>query len=369
MAHQSASWVLGAMIHPRTAMFIVILPFIVLASEGCAKSQAQARNDALTLTELNFVQAPDGIEFRGVAWLASGVKLVVAHWLIQGENSADSQLYELNLQEMTSKPLPLTPNPGCKFTGRRDPVTLSDGRVAYLEICLVPQPPRGPNDDMALMVYDPISETEERLVPYYVPPTTRDFTFAPDLQSGLLISGSLLHNRMHWLYPDRMEPLTLPVEIPWTVSWSPNGQTIAFVAVPEDRGKSGVDRLDLPRSLYLMSPHDLKLRPLAEGFVRAGHPVWSPDSRWILLQVASSLRDEDARLLLIEAATGKRYTLLSGGQKGSGVPVWLPDGRTIIKSAVFSPVDYQGRITGTNGLYVFELPDLDQYATTPTSAK
>jgi dipeptidyl aminopeptidase/acylaminoacyl peptidase len=69
----------------------------------------------------------------------------------------------------------------------------------------------------------------------------------------------------------------LAVQDPRALSWSPDGQMVAFTAAFE--GPSS--------DLYVYHLTDGRLRRLTRGFRQAATPSWSPDSQWVLVQEVS----------------------------------------------------------------------------------
>lgn len=324
------------------------------------------------LKEVRFIAAPNEGEFLGLAWLPSTREFVVNYRSSKStKDSWDLQLYSMREDGSDFNPLPLSPDPDCKYTSRHLPRTLPDGRLAYVQRCWVSLTPERhlPTEAVTLWAYDPVARSSEQLVPYFLPYRPSAFDFAPNMQVGLLNEGNRLYHNLYWIRANQLEYLELALEKPGSPSWSPDGRTIAIDGVPYDLEKDSIDRLELPAKLYLLSTDDLSLEPVADGFINAAVSAWSPDGRWLAVQVGFSLQDEDDQALwLIEPSTGHRHTLISGSQYGTGPAIWVDD-RTLAKLAWFWSRTRPAGDEGSNGLYIFELPNLDQYATEPKPVK
>lgn len=358
----------------RLAPVALLLILLGSIAAGCSTPGALSSQAGPTLTEVRFVAAPDEGEFTYVSWYPALNKLVV-DYLPKKFQMWDGQFYTMNLDGTELAPLAVPADPGCKRSVRHAPRPLPDGRLGYIETCLPSDGRRFPQEAVTLRAYDPATGEAERLRPYYLPFAARLFDFGPTLEQGNLNDGVGLEQRLHWLTPERLTPLNGPFVAASGPAWSPDGQTIAFGSALENsqdehRLPLPDELMERPQKLYLMSSDGAEIRSIAEGFAGVVSPSWSPDSRWLLAEVVFTYRGSGGAfdLWLIEAATGRRYSIGLGAEYGSGQAIWLPDGRTVVKLAGFVPPEFEG-IHGTNGLYVFELPDLDPYVTAPTSAE
>jgi TolB protein len=102
-------------------------------------------------------------------------------------------------------------------------------------------------------------------------------------------------------------------------AWSPDGKTIAFVYI---KGKAEV--------IYLMNVEGSDMRQLTPDNVRTIHPSWSPDGSKLAYCTDDDLappRKNDADILVIDIATRKINTLITGGV--NTYPAWSPDGKHI----------------------------------------
>jgi dipeptidyl aminopeptidase/acylaminoacyl peptidase len=98
-------------------------------------------------------------------------------------------------------------------------------------------------------------------------------------------------------------------QIPGVVAWSPQGDLIAYAAVPaEETGEEWADLMtfDNPaiagRRIYLFSPATGETRRLNETEAFQDGPVWSDDGRTLYY---AERRNEQLQLMAAEVATGK----------------------------------------------------------------
>ncbi|HEX3052146.1 MAG TPA: hypothetical protein VHP83_15915, partial [Aggregatilineaceae bacterium] len=98
------------------------------------------------------------------------------------------------------------------------------------------------------------------------------------------------------------------------LSWSPDGQWIAFVS---ERGGNS--------DIYVIRPDGNDLINVSHDEGRDSRPTWSPDSRWITFE---SDRDGQLDLLLVRPDGSDLYPLASHPSADFGA-VWSPDGRWI----------------------------------------
>jgi hypothetical protein len=314
---------------------------------------------------MRFVPAPEGHLFVGPVWLPGTSRtdrLVVSMIPVQSVRGADYQLFVMDADGSHLSELAVPDDPGCASTSRYDARPLPDGRLGYLQRCLISASParRIPEESVTLMALGPETGEAERLVPYYLGFNAHMFDFAPDMRRGIINDGRGLHAGLLWLLPQRTEPVTLPVpfELVGYPSWSPDGRTIAFPAAPTQSGRrvTGPSRADLPLRLYLLSVASGVVHPLTDSRTNQGPPAWSPDGKWL----AAFLDFDSPRegLWLIEVATGKRHLLVPGSLVGP--PSWSPDGRTLVAA---TGVDIHARnLSAPKGLLVIDLPDLGSLA-------
>jgi serine/threonine-protein kinase len=125
-------------------------------------------------------------------------------------------------------------------------------------------------------------------------------------------------NRLYWMPSDgsgMAEALTTSAfslnDVP--ISWSPDGQLLAFTE----------DSANRSRSIWTLSIKDRKAQPFGQNLRRDSAPQFSPDGRWIAYDSNESGREE----IYIRPfpGPGGRYQISTGGTE----PVWNPKGHEL----------------------------------------
>jgi Tol biopolymer transport system component len=174
--------------------------------------------------------------------------------------------------------------------------------------------------------YESDARTVEAFVPYPLSVGANHYAVAPDGHRIVINDGRGLHEGLQWLTQRRPRPVGTPFERAGYPAWSPDGRFIAVDAVPVGNDAEGPERLDLPRSLYLLRDNGEIERTLLRNLRSAGASSWSPESRRPALPMDP---DHGSRgLYLVDAATGDASLVLEGEDFGGSV--WLPDGRTLV---------------------------------------
>jgi TolB protein len=102
-------------------------------------------------------------------------------------------------------------------------------------------------------------------------------------------------------------------------AWSPDGRRIAYVAVKDGR-----------QVIHVMDADGRGDRALTPASVHVIHPHWHPDSKRLIYCTTDDLdppRKNEAEIQLIDLATRKITTLISGGI--NTYPAYSPDGSRI----------------------------------------
>jgi Tol biopolymer transport system component len=107
-------------------------------------------------------------------------------------------------------------------------------------------------------------------------------------------------------------------------SWSQDSDRFAYTrlniadtAAPQ----TWIDVVDV-RNGQVITPGALKQAVL-------GQPSWAPDGKHLVAVGAANSNNDDAPLILIDAATGASSTLVDRPNAGKILPLWSPDGKSI----------------------------------------
>ena len=133
------------------------------------------------------------------------------------------------------------------------PAPLHDGRLAYLQYCFGKES-REPGTVGSLHAYEFRRKTTSLVRPYRLPVFTGRFAFSPVADNGLLNDGHGLGERLTWLGPRSLRPVTLPVSRVGDPAWSADGSRV-INGVPASAGMDSPQRADTPWSLYLLDRH------------------------------------------------------------------------------------------------------------------
>jgi WD40 repeat protein len=287
------------------------------------------------------VPVPPG-HFFGLAWLADGT-MVVGHTVDLHPWIGSTQVWQLRADGSGFARVPLPNDPACRVTEYLAPTPLHDGRAGLLKRCDDRQgaPATHPADDYAV-AYSMTTGALEVLTPsldHY----PREISWDPTLQRAIAAQSSdivasifeidrdgtrLLHlpigdgNRVFWLddsfhadpSSDADEARSGRADQP---EWSPDGQTIAFLAEAQSIGVQGFARLKVPYDLYFMNPDGSHIRKVLPG-VDSG-VAWSPDSRYVAFDRQSGI--------WISRVGSKRAVRIAS--KSMDSIVWSPDGRSL----------------------------------------
>jgi hypothetical protein len=219
---------------------------------------------------------------------------------VDSEDGAGERVSELvRVADEEARPVPLPPVEGCFASGIGHLTSLPDGRLGYDLPC----------DDFtsvapenSIRALDLASGADEELARVFFRPM--QFAFAPDLSRGMVSRSSRLCAVVAWLIDGRAQPADIEVatddrafnlsDEPLEGSerctafaradspaWSPDGESIAFLASPASIGLDGPARLDAPWNLYLMDAEHAAPRIVLDGIDSAYQLRWSPDGQWL----------------------------------------------------------------------------------------
>jgi hypothetical protein len=327
----------------------------IVAGQTTSKTIGNAQQGPTGTVEpvvVHFIPAPDDGTFGDLIW-PDRDRLVLSYHLQEGR-VGDDHLYDLSLDDLELRRLPIPDDPDCRTTDQMFPRLLSDGRIAFLQRCIGGST-RAPYDLQAsLMVFNPDNETTDQLLPYPVPSTGYRFDFSPDMTVGIIDEGPGAYAQLWWLYPDRAEPIGLRFRESVLPSWSPDGKQIAFVTTPGEYGRPEPSRALSTQALYLMDRDGSGVRPLIEGLRSARLPVWSPDGRWLACTVGARTTEfPEYEVWLIDPTTGRSARLMA--EKWLDQVAWSPDGQSLAVTVGALP-----GLPGARdivGLYILELPE------------
>lgn len=301
--------------------------------------------------QVRLISVPRGIVLGDPVWVP-GLRAVVV-WRGPETSLFGIHLYTVDLDRGTFKRLPIRGDPRCRRSFQLYPRLLPDGRLAWVEEC---SGEMEPEEAVTLRAFDPTSQAETRLTPYFLPFRSSDFDYVAGMRFGLLNDGNGLYERLHRLTTKKVVPLRLPFARVGSFRISPDRQTVALDAVPAEETAEGHARLDLPRKFYVMRPDGRDIRALFDIDEGAwGPPVWSPDGRSLI--VALQPRGRAEGLWRVDADSGDLRLVLQSDEIESAA--FLPDGRTVVAVVgmrLGEGEDLENQDEGDDrGLYVIKL--------------
>jgi WD40 repeat protein len=259
------------------------------------------------------------------------------------------RIEKLDLGSRKLTPLVLARQPDCRFQEDENPISLGDGRLAYIHGCFGTMS-RIPERMYNLYAYDPTNRSNVLLRPYFIRgPWLPIYSIS---RSGAAVMNDRrgLFEQFELLESNRIALLHFPVERAGIPAWSPDGKTLAFSAAPKGESAAGVGRLDMDWRIFLYSPATPgRLRVLSGKYHEFHGLSWSPDGNW--LAVSADLIGKGRGLWLIRPRDGKQVFLLHGDELGASS--WLPDGRLAVTVGIDAPNAPKGSDVG---LYVIRIP-------------
>jgi hypothetical protein len=253
----------------RAGAWVLILACaLVVSGRGGEGRASEVRPKPLVGRDsVRLIRAPAGVSFHDPVWLPTLDKIVFTLSPAPGD-AFRKELASVAIDGSGLEPLPLPDEPGCKYTSKTLPTPLGDGRLGYVQQCWP-----GGGRVVRLMAWNPQAEIAEPLVQYRLLFLQGPFACSPDLSTCVINDRKGLYEQLQRVGPDGLEPLDLPLERAGFPSWSPDGRWIAVDGVPEGANGSGLDRLELPRDLYLLSADLERLRPLVRDVITSAGPL------------------------------------------------------------------------------------------------
>lgn len=226
-------------------------------------------------------------EFAGIAVL-SDETVVVGH---RPDPAVAATLLRVELETGALSPLDLDVAAPCESPDYLRPSRLPDGRLGALVRC----PQSGDTVVVAIDVAD--GDTQVLAELHTVP---GEMAWSPSLDRALADFGSDICGSMAWISNGEIMPLQMSVEAggrsfaldeayrhmaggdcredgraAWP-SWSADDQ-LAFFASPASIGVEGLERLDMPWSLFIADPTEDSARAVIHDVVSPRGLSWSPD--------------------------------------------------------------------------------------------
>lgn len=122
-------------------------------------------------------------------------------------------------------------------------------------------------------------------------------------------------------------------------AWSPDGKTIAFVLIKDDK-----------KSLALIDPQSGKVELLGPAGQSPIHPSFTPDGKSLLYCTDDDLRPpakNESEIYVIDLATKARRTLIAGGV--NTYPVMSPDARRIAWRKIVGDMNSEVFVANADG--------------------
>lgn len=200
-----------------------------------------------------------------------------------------------------------------------------------------------PDGNWFLLRVDPIGDNlilrvnakNGRFKPMDTPPFTYDVTFSPDGQKVLYTtSRGLGFGSEVWMMDrngrNREQVIDAPAHVIVYPRWSPTGEAIAYIRIPDSNVPFTVGEL------VLLDGNGRNERAIAPADAGHGYPpVWSPDGRQVAFVARENVEDGNADIAapylesnihLVDAASGATRAATQFEGTLTDGPTWSPDG-------------------------------------------
>jgi WD40-like Beta Propeller Repeat len=351
--------------HPRLRLRSGLPTWLSLLMVVAACSTNQVNEQPVT----NLPLPPSG--YSGLAWLLGGT-LVIAD---PGRLTEDTTSRLLFLDELSTGDYTAVSakSEGCLVREFHSPVALSNGSVAFQELCGVEVPGRLPAEEWSLRQFKGPTEQDlpfllNRPLNFFPGP----FSVSPSLNQAIVSVGDAMCGSLLWLddggvrYPDiaiegdgkswnlgsffadtSTHSCTDQGRASWP-AWSPDGSHIAFFGSPGSAGVAAQARLDVPWNLYVIPPAATKARPILVDIADARALSWSPDGRW--LAFSGGLEGLEGTWLF---DTSNNHPIAISASQANAL-AWSPAGDQI---AATMPFEQEG-VSLDSKIAIFNLRDL-----------
>jgi hypothetical protein len=323
----------------------VLFPLLLA---GCAFGGCGSQSDGVRDAPRHTVPIKQaGGFFFDLAWLTNGWMLV-GYEITPTKPGSLGEVWRFHPDGTGFKRVGLAQDATCRQTEYRFPSALPDGRFAALKTCWAPFGVL-PVAQETVIAADPASGTTSILADLHSDAHPTHISWDPKLDRAMASDNSGICATMYWLSRQGVEFPSITIgdgTRSWRLDdpllrdpnrcgnpslgraqfpqWSPDGQTIAFIASPQTIGLRDQDRLDAAWNLYVMDPMQQRPRLLVTNVKGPSNPVWSPDSRW--LAFAGDLQGKGRGTWLLAASGGAPVRLTS---EDFSLLTWSPDGHNI----------------------------------------
>lgn len=268
------------MSHIKRLWACLSLVLLVNCSQVVAIPTIQLEQQALNL--------PTG-NYKDMVWLTLDT-LAVVHETVPTIPIGDERIYLVDLKDNQSQEIMFNVPSQCRIGTYTELQRLPNGNLGFLYKCSFEL-----GQGFEYLLYEMDLATKEIVLLHQYPNRfwATFYTFAPDMEQLLQEGkGDGINNELFYVNSDGNLAQVAPDY--WrsgAPAWSPDGQTIAFAASPEEPGKKssiftglvGIDNaLFHPWNIYFTDPSLQNERLILSDIEGVTLLKWSPDSRFLL---------------------------------------------------------------------------------------